>query len=60
MVQKRLNDSMPFLPLVFTSNVFCTSTVAGEEGQQGIGEQQVKDCLKKLNVFKTFDQIRFT
>lgn len=49
-----------FFASVFTSKIFCTSTAGGEEGQQGLGEQQVRDCLEQLNVFKLLDQIRFT
>lgn len=59
MVEKRLNDSMPVLPLS-SQSIFCTNTAVGGEGQQGIREEQVRDCLEKLNVFKTSDHIRFT
>lgn len=49
-----------FFAFVFRSKIFCTSIAGGGEGQQGIGEQQVRDCLEELNVFKTLDPIRLT
>lgn len=59
MVQKRLNDSMSFFASVFTSKIFSTGKTGGGE-DNGIEEQQVRNCLEKLKVFKTLDHIRFT
>lgn len=59
MVQKRLNDSISFFPSVFTSKISSTGKTGGGEDNR-TEEQQVRNCLEKLNVFKTLGHIRFT
>lgn len=59
MVQKRLNESMSLFASVLTSKIFSTGKTDGGEDNR-IEEQQVRNCLEKLNVFNTLDHIRFT
>lgn len=59
MGQKRLNDSVSFLASVFTSKIFSTRKRGGGEDNR-MEEQQVRNRLEKLNIYKTLDHIRFT
>lgn len=50
----------PFLSLFSEAKFFAyTITAEGGEELQGVGEQ-VRDCLEKLDIFKTLNQIRYT